>query len=74
MCVCVVYFIVVKSRRMRWTGYVGNVVDSRDAYRDLVRRPYGKRPFGRPWLRWEDNIKIDLQGVEWGRMDWIALA
>ena len=53
---------------------MGSVVDRTDAYRGLVRRPYGKRPLGRPKLRWEDNIKIDLQGVEWGRMGWIALA
>ena len=36
-------------------------------------RPEGKRPLGRPRLRWEDNIKMDLQEVEWGGMDWISL-
>jgi hypothetical protein len=30
--------------------------------------------FGRPRRRWEDNIKIDLQEVGWGGMDWINLA
>jgi len=34
-----------------------------DAYRGLVRKPYGKRPLGRPKFRWEDNIKMDLQAV-----------
>jgi len=34
----------------------------------------GKKPLGRPRLRWEDNIKIDLQEVGWGDMDWIDLA
>ena len=34
----------------------------------------GKRPFGRPRRRWEDNIKIDLQEVRCGGMDWIELA
>jgi hypothetical protein len=33
-----------------------------------------KRPLGRPRHRWEDNIKMDLQDVEWGGMDWIDLA
>jgi len=33
----------------------------------------GKRPLGRPRLRWEDNIKMDLQEVEYGDMDWIEL-
>ena len=34
----------------------------------------GKRPFGRPRLRWGDNIKMDLQEVGCGGMDWIELA
>jgi hypothetical protein len=29
-------------------------------YKVLVGKPEGKRPFGRPWRRWDDNIKIDL--------------
>jgi len=40
----------------------------------LVRKSEGKRPYGRPRCRWEDNIKIDLQEVGWGSMDWIYLA
>jgi hypothetical protein len=44
--------------------------EKRGAYRVLVGKPEGKRPLGRPWLRWEDNIKMDLQEVGWG-MDWI---
>ena len=42
-------------------------------YRVLVGKPEGKRPLGRPKLRWEDNIKMDLQEVECGSMDWIDL-
>jgi len=34
----------------------------------------GRKPLGRPWLRWEDNIKIDLREVGWGDMDWMDLA
>ena len=37
-------------------------------------KPEGKRPLGRPRLRWEDNIKMDLQEVGCGGMDWIQLA
>jgi hypothetical protein len=37
-------------------------------------RPEGRRPLGRPRRRWEDNIKMDLQEVGWGGMDWIDLA
>jgi hypothetical protein len=40
----------------------------------LVRRPEGKRPFGRLRHRWEDNIKMDLQEVGCGSMDLIKLA
>jgi hypothetical protein len=39
-----------------------------------VGRPGGKRPLGRPRRRWEDNIKMDLQGAGSGDLDWIALA
>jgi hypothetical protein len=43
-------------------------------YRVLVGKSEGKRPLGRPRRRWEDNIKIDLQEVGCGGMDWIYLA
>ena len=37
-------------------------------------KPEGKRPLGRPRCRWEDSIKMDLQKVGCGGMDWIELA
>ena len=40
----------------------------------MVGKPEGKRPLGRPRRRWEDNIKMDLQEVGCGGMDWIELA
>ena len=43
-------------------------------YRVLVGKPEGKRPLGRPRRRWEDNIKMDLQKVGCGAVDWIDLA
>ena len=43
-------------------------------YRGLVLKSEGKRPLGRPRRRWEDNIKMDLQEVGCGGMDWIELA
>ena len=43
-------------------------------YRGLVGKPKGKRPLGRPRHRWKDNIKMDLQEVGCGGMDWIELA
>jgi len=44
------------------------------AYRVLVGKPDGKRPLGRPRRRWVDNIRMDLQEVGCGYMDWIGLA
>ena len=40
-------------------------------YRVLVGKPEGKRTLERPRRRWEDNIKMDLQEVDCGGMDWI---
>jgi hypothetical protein len=48
--------------------------EGRGAYRILVVRPEGRRPLGRPRRRWEDNIKMDVQEVGWGGMDWIDMA
>jgi hypothetical protein len=48
--------------------------ERRGAYRDLVGIPDGKRPLGRPRRRWEDNVKMDLQEVGCGGMDWIDVA
>jgi len=67
-------FQVIKSRRMRWAGHVAHVGERRDIYRVLVGKPEGKRPLGRPRHRWENNVKMDLQEVGCGGMDWIELA
>jgi hypothetical protein len=40
----------------------------------LVGKPKGRRPLGKPRLRWEDNIKTDLREVGCGCVDWIGLA
>jgi hypothetical protein len=44
------------------------------AYRVLVGRPEGRRPLGRPRRRWDGNIKMDLQEMGSGGMNWLALA
>jgi len=48
--------------------------ERRGVYRILVGKPEGKRRLWRPRRRWEDNIKMDLQEVGCGGMDWIDLA
>jgi hypothetical protein len=49
------------------------MVEKSDVYRVLVGKPERKRPRGRPRLRWEDSIKMNLQEVRCGGMDWIKL-
>jgi len=65
---------VVKSRRMRWAGYVALMGEGRGVYRVLVGKPEGKRSLGRPRFRWEDNIKMDLKEVGGVCGDWMELA
>jgi hypothetical protein len=65
---------VTKSRRMKWAGHVARMGERRGVYRILVGKPEGKRPLGRPRVRWEDNIKMDLEEVGCEGMDWIELA
>ena len=65
---------MIKSIRMRCVGHVARVGERRSLYRVLVGKSEGKRPLGRPRRRLEDNIKMDLQEVGCGGMDWIELA
>jgi hypothetical protein len=48
--------------------------ERRGVYRVLVGKPEGKRQLGRPRHRCEDNVKLDLQDMGCGDMDWIELA
>ena len=59
---------------MRWAGHVARMGEERGAYRVLVGKPEGKRPLGRHRRRWVDNIRIDLQEMGCGHVDWIGLA
>jgi len=59
---------------MRWAWHVARMGKWRGVYRVLVGRPEGKRLLGRLMHRWEDNIKMNLQEVGCGGMDWIELA
>jgi hypothetical protein len=65
---------MIKSRRMRWAGYVAQMGEKRNPYRILVAKPEGKRPLERQRCRWVGNIKIDLREIGWVGMDWINLA
>jgi len=64
---------VIKSRRMRWAGHVARMGERRGKYRVLVGKPEGKRPLGRSWRRWKDNIKMGRWVVVWGGEAWTGL-
>jgi len=59
---------------MRLAGHVARMGEERGVYRVLMGKLERRRPLGRPRLRWVDNIRIDLQEVGCGYMDWIGLA
>jgi len=48
--------------------------EERGVYTVLLGNPEGRRPLGRPRRRWVDNIRMDLQEVGCGYMEWIGLA
>ena len=54
---------VIKSRRLRWAGYVARMEESRSAFKILTGKPTAKRPLERPRRRWEGNIRMDLDGI-----------
>jgi len=59
---------------MGWAGHVARMGEERGVYRVLVGKSEGKRPLGRPRRRWVDNIRMNLQEMGCGYMDWIGLA
>jgi hypothetical protein len=64
---------VIISRRVRWTGHVALMRDEK-CIQLLVGKSDGKRPFGEPRHRWEDNIRMDLREIVWNGVDWMHLA
>jgi hypothetical protein len=48
--------------------------EERKVYKVLVGKSEGKKPLGRPRLRWEDWIRMDLRETGWENVDWIRLA
>jgi len=67
-------FRVIKSRRIRWAGHVVYMWERRGVYRVWCENLKEKRPLVRQRLRWEDNIKMDLQEVGCEGIDCIDLA
>jgi len=65
---------VIKLRRMKLAEHVARMVNSRRVYRVLLWKPEGKGLLGGPRSKWENNIKMYLQEVRCGDIDWIKLA
>ena len=63
----------IKSRRMRWAGRVARIGEGKGVYRVLLGKPEGRRPLRRPRRRLVDNIRMYLQEVGCGYMDWLGL-
>ena len=68
------YYSSDQTKKNEMGGACSTYGERRGVYRVLVGKPEGKKPLCRPSLRWEDNIKLDLQKVGCGGMDWIDLA
>jgi hypothetical protein len=64
---------MIKPRRMRLVGHVARMGEGKVVYRVLVGKPERRRPLGRPRLRWEGNIRLDIREVGCGFMDWMEL-
>jgi hypothetical protein len=65
---------MVTSRIMIWAGHLARMGDRRVACMFLIGKPEGSSPLGRPTLRWELSVKMDLQERGWKGMNWIDIA
>jgi hypothetical protein len=63
---------VIKSR-MKWAGNVARMGEMGNVYSIFVGKSEGKRSFGRPRRRWENNIKMDLRETGWEGMELMHL-
>jgi len=66
------YHINITSER--WAGHVARMGEEKGVYRFFVGKSEGSRPLGRHRRRWVNNIRMDLQEMGCGYMDWTGLA
>jgi hypothetical protein len=74
ICISTHYFTGDKIEKNEMGGACIADGEGRCVYRGLVGNSEGKRPLERPRCRWVDDIKMDIQEVGCGCMDWIELA
>ena len=65
---------VFKSRRLRWAGHVAKMEEGKSAFKILIGIPTGKRPLVKSRRRWEDNIRMDLEGIGNNMRNWVDSA
>ena len=65
---------MINIYRLRWAGPVARMEEGRSAFKLLASKPTGKRPLGRPKRRWEDNIRMDLEGIGINAGNWVDSA
>ena len=65
---------MIKSTRLRWAGHVAKMEEDRNAFKILTGKPTGKRPFGRPRRRREDNIRMNLEKIGINAGNWVDSA
>ena len=65
---------MIKSRRLRWAGHLAIMEESRGAFKILTSKPTGKRHFGRPRRKWEDNIRMHLEEIGINAGNWVGSA
>jgi hypothetical protein len=65
---------VIKSRRMRWVEHVAHMIQMRNGFKSLVRKPKRRRPLRIPRCGWKDDTQMDLRKIGWEGVDWIHLA
>ena len=61
---------MIKSKRLRWAGHVARMEEGRSAFKILTSKPTGRRP----WRRWEDNIRMDLEEIGINAGNWVDSA
>ena len=64
---------MIKSRSLRWARHVARMEEGRSTFKILTGQPTGRRPSGRPRRRWEDNIRVDLEGIGINAGNWVEL-
>ena len=60
MCVCVCVCV-----------YIYIYIHTQSEYREFVGKPKRMRPLGSLRCRWDGNVRIDLQEIEWEGIEWI---